>query len=241
MTDKFPNEVESLVTNLQGAYCEEYFKNPVKERNKQIQVINFIIATTVKAHSVKRGATKISVNDELLRTYFEKIIVPELDSEKANSSPILTSQAIKFLVIYRNFIPKDWMIDILQKLMTFLTNESLVVRTYSSSAIEKLLAMRDLDTKKLIFTQEAIKPLLEDLLKQLNILISESEGLHNYALMSLFRVVSIAKEDFAPFAEGFSDAMINFINKAFKDSYTSAYSIYILFETLGYVIDTIPT
>ena len=125
--------------------------------------------------------------------------------------------------------------------MTFLTNESLVVRTYSSSAIEKLLAMRDLDTKKLIFTQEAIKPLLEDLLKQLNILISESEGLHNYALMSLFRVVSIAKEDFAPFAEGFSDAMINFINKAFKDSYTSAYSIYILFETLGYVIDTIPT
>lgn len=96
--------------------------------------------------------------------------------------------------------------------------------------------MKNPETSQLIFTKDEIKPYLEDLLRQLNILITESDGLDNYALMSLFRIVSIAQEDFAPYAEGLWDAMVNFIEKTIKDPNTSAYSIYILFETIGYLI-----
>jgi hypothetical protein len=99
--------------------------------------------------------------------------------------------------------------------------------------------MRGLDNSKLVFTAEAIAPLLEELLKQLNVLITESDGLPNYALMSLFRVVSISKDKFAPYSKGFSTAIGTFIRKAFKDPTTSAYSIYILFETMGYVTNII--
>jgi hypothetical protein len=93
--------------------------------------------------------------------------------------------------------------------------------------------MKDPKTNCFIFTSEVLTPQLPEILKQLNLLISESEGLQSYALMSLFRVVSIAKDAFSEFAEGFSDAIQNFIEKAIKDTQSTAYSIYILFETMG--------
>lgn len=129
------------------------------------------------------------MSSDTLNTYIEKIIVPELQIDNANNYPILTSQCIKFLIIYRNLIPRDWLIDIITKLSDFLTNESIVIRSYSACALEKLLSLRDLDSKELVLTKEAISPLLLDLLKQLNILITESEGLNNYALLSLYRLV----------------------------------------------------
>jgi hypothetical protein len=132
LTFRFEDAVKNLITDLQAAYCDEYYKDPVKNWSKQILVINFVIASTVENYSFKRGATKINIDQSLLNTYFEKIIVPELESEKADAYPILTSQAIKFLIIYRNFIPTEWLIDIVSKLTMFLTHESIVIRTYSS-------------------------------------------------------------------------------------------------------------
>jgi len=135
-------------------------------------------------------------------------------------------------------IPKEWIIDILAKLGSFLTHESIVIRIYSACAVEKFLSMKNMETKQLLFTKEAINPLLEDLLKQLNLLIRESDGLNIYALISLFRLVTIAKEDFIPYAKNFSDAIAMFVEKCTKDSVTSAYSIYVLFETIGYVVNS---
>jgi hypothetical protein len=132
LTNRFEDSVKSLITDLQAAYCDEYYKDPVNNWSKQILVINFVIASTVELYSFKRGATKINIDQNLLNTYFEKIIVPELETAKADAYPILTSQAIKFLIIYRNFIPTDWLVDIITKLTSFLTHESIVIRTYSA-------------------------------------------------------------------------------------------------------------
>jgi len=226
------------MNDLQASYCEDYFKDPENNWNKQILVINFIIASSVESYSFTRGATKINITEDTLSKYCEAIIVPELEVEKATAHPILTSQCIKFLIIYRNMIPQDWIIDILKKLGSFLTHESVVIRIYSACAVEKFLSMKNIDTKQLLFTKEAINPLLEDLLKQLNLLLRESDGLNIYALISLFRLVTIAKEDFLPYAKGFSEAIAMFVDKCTKDSATSAYSIYVLFETIGYVISS---
>lgn len=196
-------------------------------------MINCVIATSLVTFSVKRGATSIRISEELLVQYLENIIVPEIDEKKAESTPILTSQALKFLIIFRNYVPQDWLPSVLEKLTTFLTHESIVVRTYSACAIDKLLSMKDPKTNANIFTSEIVTPQLPEILKQLNLLISESEGLQSYALMSLFRVANISKDAFADYAEGFSDAIKNFIEKAIKDEQSTAYSIYILFETMG--------
>lgn len=236
MTSLFPGEVSSLISDLQSAYSQEYYKDPVENWNKQILVINFVIASTVENYTFHRGATKVNIDQSTLNKYFEDIVVPEIDMDKANAFPILTSQCIKFIIIFRNMIPKDWLADIVKKLSSFLTNESIVIRTYSACAIEKLLSMKELGTTTNIFTREAISPLLVDLLKQLNILISESDGLNSYALLSLFRLVSISKEDFIPYASSFAEAIGTFVDKTISDKATTAYSIYILFETIGYIL-----
>jgi hypothetical protein len=77
---------------------------------------------------------------------------------------------------------------------------------------------------------------LENLLAQLNILIRDSDGLNIYALMALFRIVVIAKEDFVPYSQGFGEAIALFVEKCIRESSTTPYPIYVLFETIGYVI-----
>lgn len=213
-----------------------YFNDPDNEWGNQILVINFIIASTIEKYSMDRGATQINIDNELLLKYFESIIVPEIDDERVKKYPILSSQCIKFIIIYRNYIPHDWMTGIVEKLTSFLTNESIVIRTYSSCAIDKLLSMRNMDTKEFLFTKEVIKPMLLNLLSQLNFLITQSDGLDQYALKSLFRIVSISKDDFVEYAENFAEAIGTFCDKAVGDSTTTPYSIYILFETIGYII-----
>ena len=72
--------------------------------------------------------------------------------------------------------------------------------------------MRDLETKKLVYTREALQPLLFNLLSNLNTLITESEGLDQYALKSLFRIVSVAKDDFEQYATALASAIEIFVD-----------------------------
>jgi len=49
---------------------------------------------------------------------------------------------LKFLLIYRNFLPSDWLPDVFAKLGSFLANPNNVVRNYSACCIDKFLEMR---------------------------------------------------------------------------------------------------
>ena len=107
-----------------------------------IAVINLIIASSTKRYSFRFGATEISLTAEKLQEYIENLILPELEEARAKELPILKSQCLKFILIYRNFIPQDWITDLLAKLGTFLTNENLVVRNYAACCIDKFLDMK---------------------------------------------------------------------------------------------------
>ena len=74
------------------------------------------------------------------------------------------------------------------------------------------------------------------MLQALNQLIQDSDGLNTYALMSLFRLVKTAGQDFNQFAEHFAEAIGGYVKKCVEDPAVSAYSIYVLFETIGYII-----
>lgn len=80
---------------------------------------------------------------------------------------------------------------------------------------------------------------LLDMLKALNTLIQESEGLNTFALMALFRLVKISGSDFNEYAVHFAEAIGGYVKKCVDDTSTSAYSIYVLFETIGYIIKSL--
>lgn len=107
-----------------------------------IAVINLIIASTINRYSFRFGATDISLSSEALQGYITNLILPELEEDKSNDLPILKSQCLKFILIYRNYIPQDWLPDLLTKLGFFLSNSNLVVRNYAACCIDKLLDMK---------------------------------------------------------------------------------------------------
>lgn len=95
---------------------------------------------------------------------------------------------------------------------------------------------KSLNQSNLVFTKSMIKDIFLDFLKSLNELIKNSEGLNKYAIMALFRLVTIAQEDFNPYAKSFADVVGQYVDKCLKDPSTNAYSIYVLFETIGYIL-----
>ena len=82
-------------------------------------------------------------------------------------------------------------------------------------------------------TNQMIGDSLFGLLGALNTLIQESEGLNNFGLMALFRLVKISGEGFNKYAADFAEAIGGYVKKCVDDTSTSAYSIYVLFETIG--------
>lgn len=60
--------------------------------------------------------------------------------------------------------------------------------------------------------------------------------MNSYAILALFRVISVAQDEFNQYADQFAEAIAEYVEKAEKDVTTTAYSIYVLFETIGYIV-----
>lgn len=119
---------------------DAYSKSPDREWEKMIVVLNLIIASTVNRYSFKYGATQIKLSNEEVQGYINNII-PILNSE-GDARPIMKSQIIKFIMIYRNYIPHDWLGSLVEKLGSFLGNQNNVIRMYAACALEKILNMQ---------------------------------------------------------------------------------------------------
>ena len=135
----------------------------------------------------------------MVKTYIESIIVPELNEEEARNRPILKSQAFKFLITFRNYIPRDWLSNLIKTLGFFLSEgvtDSMVVKSYAVCCIEKLLSMKgqhyqieNLNAHDNVFRRDMVEEFLLDLLKAISSLIQDFDGLNTYALVALFRTV----------------------------------------------------
>ena len=196
LSETWPEEIQKIVSHYQETYMDAYSKSPDREWEKMIVVLNLIIASTVTRYSFKYGATQIKLSNEDVQGYINNII-PILNSE-GDARPIMKSQIIKFIMIYRNYIPHDWLGSLVEKLGSFLGNQNNVIRMYAACALEKILNMQmgqsqvigkqDLRQggQAFVISREVLRPLLVDLLRSLNDLITKSEGLNQYALQALF-------------------------------------------------------
>jgi hypothetical protein len=216
--------------------------------------LNLLIASTVERYCFRFGASSISIDQDTIELYMNQLIYPEIDESRDNLH-IFRSQCIKFLMIFRNYIPIQYLPDVAKKLGSLLGNQNAVVRVYAACALEKLLSMqvgqsrvmdrnrngggfngKSINKSNFVFTKSMIKDIFLNFLQSLNELINNSEGLNKYAIMALFRLVTIAQEDFNPYALNFAEVVGQYVDKCLKDSSTNAYSIYVLFETIGYIL-----
>ena len=98
--------MNGLINDSVGVMLQEYQANRQKEWIKKTSVLNLIITASIAQYTYRNGAQEINISFEVLGSYLEQLILPEMDdNENVNNLPILKATCLKFLYMFRNQLP----------------------------------------------------------------------------------------------------------------------------------------
>ena len=84
-------------------------------------------------------------------------MLPELTEEKLDNLPLLKATCIKFIYMFRNQIPDQFVPTFLDKVTDFLRSQSFVNQSYAAACIEKLLIRKSISgNPEPIFTPQNV-------------------------------------------------------------------------------------
>jgi len=89
-------------------------------------VLNLIITASISTYTYRQGAEQINIPFDLLANYLENLVLPELQDPKLNSLGQLKATCIKFIYMFRNQLPDQFVPVFLDKVADFLKSESYV-------------------------------------------------------------------------------------------------------------------
>jgi len=72
-------------------------------------VLNLIITASISQYTYRNGAVEINISYETLASYLENLILTEMtENEPIDNLPILKATCIKFIYMFRNQIPDNF-------------------------------------------------------------------------------------------------------------------------------------
>uniref|UniRef100_M3ZB01 Exportin-2 n=1 Tax=Nomascus leucogenys TaxID=61853 RepID=M3ZB01_NOMLE len=187
---------EGPVTGIFSGY--EYAKNPSVNWKHKDAAIYLVTSLASKAQTQKHGITQANelVN---LTEFFVNHILPDLKSANVNEFPVLKADGIKYIMIFRNQVPKEHLLVSIPLLINHLQAESIVVHTYAAHALERLFTMRGPNNATL-FTAAEIAPFVEILLTNLfKALTLPGSSENEYIMKAIMRSFSLLQEAIIPY------------------------------------------
>ncbi|CAN7996022.1 unnamed protein product [Ixodes hexagonus] len=175
-----------------------YAKDPGHNwRNKDV-AIYLVTSMAVKAQTARLGTTQTSslVN---VGEFFQEFVAPDLRNSNLTDFPVLKADAIKYLMVFRNQLPKAVLLQSLQHVIDLLLAPSYVVHTYAASCIDRLFTMKDPQGKVAIAATE-VSTLTERLLKNLFLAFNHPGSSENeYVMKAIMRTFSLLQEAVLPY------------------------------------------
>jgi exportin-2 (importin alpha re-exporter) len=145
---------ETLCTEICSAYTnqmlQEYAANPVKNWVAKDVAIYLVTALTVRGSTHAKGATTINQLVPIL-DFCSSQVLPELLHPNPPAL-ILKADALKFLCIFRQQIPKQMFLQAMPALIHALSSDNYVIHSYAAITLERTLLVRDENTNTLRFT-----------------------------------------------------------------------------------------
>ncbi|XP_072259360.1 exportin-2 [Pyxicephalus adspersus] len=194
---------EGPVTNIFSCYVnsmlQEYAKNPNVNWKHKDAAIYLVTSLASKAQTQKHGITQANelVN---LTEFFVNHILPDLKSSNINEFPVLKADGIKYIMIFRNQVPKEQVLVSIPLLITHLQAESTVVHTYAAHALERLFTMRGGSANTTLITVADMLPYVEGLLSNLFKALSLPGSSENeYIMKAIMRSFSLLQEAIIPY------------------------------------------
>ncbi|XP_010013451.1 PREDICTED: exportin-2 isoform X2 [Nestor notabilis] len=194
----FEGPVTGIFSGYVNSMLQEYAKNPSVNWKHKDAAIYLVTSLASKAQTQKHGITQANelVN---LTEFFVNHIQPDLKSASVNEFPVLKADGIKYIMIFRNQVPKEQLLISIPLLINHLQAESIVVHTYAAHALERLFTMRGTNNTTLITAAEMapfVEVLLTNLFKALT-LPGSSEN--EYIMKAIMRSFSLLQETIIPY------------------------------------------
>lgn len=231
---------ESL-TNTVMNYVNRFLNEKNNWRNKDIAIYLFS-ALAAKGSITNVGVTSTNVLVDVVK-FFSDYIANDLVN--SNAHPILKTDAIKFILTFRNQLTKEQLITTIPLLINHLGNDNPVVYTYSAITIEKLLSMTSFTdvNHTPIFNKSDIQPYVNDLLNNLfklvlidNSQVPEKLAENEFLMKSIMRVLNTSEDLIDKnFKITIIEQLLNILQIILKNPSNPKFNHYI-FECLGLLI-----
>lgn len=181
------------------ALLTEYSKNPTGNWKSKDVALYLVTSLAAKAQTQKHGITQTSslVN---ITDFFQSHIAPDIQASEIDVSPILKADAIKYLMVFRNQLPRESLLASLPHMVRFLKANSLVVHTYAAHTIERIFMVRGQEGGKLAITYADIQGFAGDMVNNLLEALSHPGSTENeYIMKAIMRTMSMLQENVLPF------------------------------------------
>ena len=197
------NSFEAQMTDVFGrfvtAMLASYATNPEANWRSKDAAVYLIIALASKGSTQKHGTTKTNQLVDLV-DFFRSHILTELQQGQADRLMVLKADAIKYVMTFRNHLPREALLATLKPLVSLLGSPSLVVHSYAANALDKLLILKSPDGKGALFKANDLagleQPLLVNLFNAMSIPGSEE---NEYIMKAIMRAFSTMQEAVLPY------------------------------------------
>ncbi|TNN85626.1 Exportin-2 [Liparis tanakae] len=194
----FEGPVTTIFSGYVNSMLGEYAKNPAQNWKHKDAAIYLVTSLASKAQTQKHGITQANelVN---LNEFFVNHILSDLKSPNVNEFPVLKTDAIKYVMIFRSQLPKEQLLQAVPLLISHLQAQSTVQHTYAAHALERLFTMRGPNNTTLITSAE-MAPFTEQLLNNLfKALALPGSAENEYIMKAIMRSFSLLQESIVPY------------------------------------------
>ncbi|XP_041060624.1 exportin-2 [Carcharodon carcharias] len=194
----FEGPVTAIFSGYVNSMLQQYAKNPSINWKHKDAAIYLVTSLASKAQTQKHGITQANelVN---LTDFFVNHILSDLKSPNVNEVPVLKADGIKYVMIFRNQLPKEQLLISLPLLINHLQAENIVVHTYAAHALERIFTMRGPNNTTLISAVE-LAPMVEQLLTNLfKALTLPGSSENEYVMKAIMRSFSLLQEAIVPY------------------------------------------
>jgi exportin-2 (importin alpha re-exporter) len=232
---------ESLVTQVVlsyiNHYLQEFQKNSSNWKLKDLSIYLFT-ALAAKGSLTSTGVSSTNLLLDVVQ-FFTNNIVGDLMNN--NIHPILKVDGIKYIYTFRNQLTKNQLIESFPILTKHLESSEFVEYTYSAITIERILSIRDVESKSLLFKKSDIQPIVQNLLTTLFRLILQSNqspeklAENEFLMKTVMRVFIISEDSINSFAPGLLEQLLTIVEIISRNPSNPKFS-HFTFESIGVLI-----
>ena len=177
---QFPQDINRLVLDQQVTVLNAFVTSNQGYWKQMDALILLLSGVFPLLYSPRNGASSVATTPAHIIELYTNLISPQLTSQ---SFPILKTSCLKFIYVYRNQFPREMLLDIITKVISFL---DVLLSSYAAATLERLLMIKE--DKNLLFTKEFISGSLKQLLQSIATALQKHPR-NTYIMNSFFRVI----------------------------------------------------